>query len=303
LRKLVSGALLVVNAAGPFQATDYSIPQTCIEQGCHYIDLGDGREYVAGVAQLHQRAIDQGVFVCVGASTTPAITSAVVARLAPSFSHIRSIKIALTAGNKNQAGVSTIASILAYVGSPVQVWQDGQWRRKTGWGLGEFIDFPKPVGRRRVQLCDVPDLQLFPHLFHADRVVFKAGVELTVLNYALGVLAQLRRLRPSLNLPALAGPLVSLSNLFKSLGTYRGCFAVWVRGDNGQEKALALVAPQNGLRVPTAPAVLLARKVLAGGVSSTGAYPCIGFLSLAEFAEYLQPFSIFLVDGQNGAWA
>jgi len=56
LRDAVSGTQLVINAAGPFQAKDYSIPQLCIEHGCHYIDLGDGREYVAGIAQLHESA-------------------------------------------------------------------------------------------------------------------------------------------------------------------------------------------------------------------------------------------------------
>src|SRR6185436_4899352 len=99
----LSDAHLVINASGPFQARDYSIPQACIEQGCHYIDLGDGREYVAGISQLHERAKARGVFVCVGASTTPAVTSAAVAELRSHFPHIRSIKVALNAGNKNQA--------------------------------------------------------------------------------------------------------------------------------------------------------------------------------------------------------
>ncbi len=303
LKEAVAGTRLVINASGPFQARDYSIPETCVAEGCHYIDLGDGREYVAGIARLHESAKARGVFVCVGASTTPAITSAAVAELRPHFQKIRSVKVALTAGNRNQAGVSTIASILAYVGAPVRVWQDGRWQERTGWGMGEFIDFPKPVGRRRVQLCDVPDLELFPRMFEAESVVFKAGVELTLFNYAIAVLGRLRRLRPSLNLPALAGPLVRLSKLVKSLGTFHGSFAVWVTGDTGQEKALAFVAPRNGPHVPAAPAVLLARKLLAGGVSEYGAFPCVGFICLAEFADYLAPFGIFLVRGDNGVWA
>src|SRR5262249_4090989 len=218
LRDTVSGAQVVINAAGPFQATDYSIPQTCIECGCHYTDLGDGRAYVTGIGQLHESAKAGGVFVCVGASPSPAITSAAVEELRCHAPHLRSIKVTLSAGNKNQAGVSTIASILAYVGLPVRVWQDGRWREQPGWGLGEFVDFPRPVGRRRVQLCDVPDLELFPQMFQADTVVFKAGVELTLFNYALGVLAWLRRLRPSLDLPALAGPLAGPGTALQPVG-------------------------------------------------------------------------------------
>jgi saccharopine dehydrogenase-like NADP-dependent oxidoreductase len=303
LTEAISGAQLVINASGPFQAADYSIPQTCIEQGCHYIDLADGREYVAGIKQLHDRAKAHNVFVCVGASTTPAVTSAVVDDLCPHFQHIRSIKVALTAGNRNPAGVSTIASILAYVGSPVRVWQEGRWRTRTGWSMGEFISFPKPVGRRRVQLCDVPDLELFPSLFAADSVVFKAGVELTLFNYVIAILAQLRKLRPSLNLPALAAPLVRVSNLCKSLGTLHGSFAVWLTADTGEERATAFVAPANGPRIPSAPAVLLARKLLNEDVPAYGAFPCIGFIRLAEFVDYLAPFGIFIVRGENGVWS
>lgn len=303
LSAATTGAHLVINAAGPFQARDYSIPQTCIEQGCHYIDLGDGRDYVAGIGQLHEMARDRKVFVCVGASTTPAVTSAVVTELSTHFQRIRSIKVALTAGNRNPAGVSTIASILAYVGAPVRVWQDGQWQSITGWGLGEFIDYPPPVGRRRVQLCDVPDLELFPELFQAESVVFKAGVELTLLNYAIGMVACLRKLRPSLNLPALAKPMVWMSKLFKKFGTLSGSVGVWVTSDSGQQRSLAFVAPANGPRVPTAAAVLLARKLLGSGVREYGAFACVGFVSLAEFAEYLAPFGIFVVRGENGVWA
>lgn len=302
LREVISGAYLVINASGPFQTGDYAIPQTCIEQGCHYIDLGDGRDYVAGISQLTEVAQARHAFVCVGASTSPAITSAAVAELRPQFSEIRSIKIALNAGNKNQAGVSTIASILSYVGLPVRVWQGGQWQTRRGWGMGEFVTFPKSVGRRRVQLCDVPDLELFPPLFEADNVVFKAGVELTLFNYALGALASLQQLRPRLNLPKLANLLVRLSALFKSFGTLNGSLAVWVTGEDGAEKSLAFVAPGNGPRIPAAPAVLLARKLLAEGAPAYGAFPCVGFLSVTEFASHLKPFGIFLVRGENGNW-
>ena len=302
LRNTVDDAWLVINASGPFSAKDYSIPQTCIAAGCHYLDIADGREYVAGIVELHEAALAENVFVCVGASTTPAITSALVADLQPRLDRIRSIKIALSAGNKNQAGVSTIAAILSYVGLPVLVWQDRAWRTMRGWSAGEVVDFPAPVGRRRVQLCDVPDLSLFPKRFEADEVIFKAGVELTILNYAIGALAMPRRLLPSLNLPALARPLVSLSRLFKPLGTLHGGCAVWVSDVAGREKSAAVVAKENGPRIPGSPAILLARKLLSGGISDIGAFPCMGFLNLAEFAEFLAPYNIFVAQGENGAW-
>jgi saccharopine dehydrogenase-like NADP-dependent oxidoreductase len=302
LASAVANAWLVINAAGPFQGQDYAIPQAAIDAGCHYIDLADGRDYVVSFAELDAAARVRGVFACTGASTTPAVTSALVADLQPQLGPIRTIRIALNAGNKNQPGLSTIAAILSYVGQPMPVWQNGQWQTKTGWTAGETVEFPSPVGRRRGQLCDVPDLSLFPLRFHADTVTFKAGVELTVLNYAIGALGMLKRLLPFISLPSLARPLIAASGLFKPFGSLRGGCGVWVTDVDGNERSAAVVAHENGPRIPGSPAILLARKLLAGEINERGAFPCMGFIRLAEFAEFLAPFHIEIVRGENGVW-
>jgi saccharopine dehydrogenase-like NADP-dependent oxidoreductase len=302
LASAIAGMWLVINAAGPFQGQDYAIPRAAIDAGSHYIDLADGRDYVVGFAELDKAARARGVFACTGASTTPAVTSALVADLQPQLGPIRTIRIALNAGNKNQPGLSTIAAILSYVGKPMQVWQDGQWRTMTGWTAGESVEFPLPVGRRRVQSCDVPDLSLFPPHFHAETVTFKAGVELTVLNYAIGSLGLLKRLLPFISLPSLARPLIAASGLFKPFGSLRGGCGVWVTDAGGNERSAAIVAHENGPRIPGSPAILLARKLLAGEISERGAFPCMGFIRLAEFAEFLAPFHIDIVRGENGRW-
>ncbi|MEM7336981.1 MAG: saccharopine dehydrogenase NADP-binding domain-containing protein [Chloroflexota bacterium] len=302
LEQAFTDAYLVINAAGPFQASDYTIPETTIRLGCHYIDLGDGRNYVANISKLHQAAQRKNLFVCVGASTTPAVTSAAVIELQKQMPQIQSIEIALNAGNKNPAGVSTIASILSYVGVPVKVWQNQRWQTVNGWSQGQFVNFPAPVGKRRVQLCDVPDLQLFPKRFDASSVMFKAGVEITLFNYAIALLGQLKQVWPSVNLPRLSKPLVTLSQLFKSFGTLAGCCAVWVTDHQGEQRAIAFVAPSNGPRIPTAPAVLLSRKILDGFPFEPGAYPCVGFITLDEYRTYLQPFGISINQGHNNVW-
>jgi hypothetical protein len=117
------------------------------------------------------------------------------------------------------------------------------------------------------------------------------------------MLARVRQIRPTLNLPALAGWLVRLGQLCKSVGTLHGSVAVWVTGATGRHKALALVARKNGPRVATAPAVLLARRILAQGPPACGAYPCLGFLTLAEIAAFLAPFDIVVAHGDYGHWS
>jgi hypothetical protein len=225
-----------------------------------------------------------------------------VADLQSQLGPIRSIKIALNAGNKNEPGISTISAILSYVGRPVQVWQDGSWTTRSGWSAGEFVEFPAPVGRRRVQICDTPDLALFPQHFQAQTVMFKAGVELPILNYAMSALGLTKRALPLLDLPSLALPLVTMSKLFKPFGSLRGGCAVWVTDTAGRQRSAAVVAHQNGPRIPASPAILLARKLLAGGISDRGAFPCVGFITLAEFAEFLAPYDIFVAHGESGSW-
>jgi saccharopine dehydrogenase-like NADP-dependent oxidoreductase len=295
LSQAIAGATVVVNASGPYKAGDYAIPQACIEAGCHYLDLADGRAYVAGIGALDARARQNGCFVCAGASTAPAVTSSLVSRLAEGLGRIRSIRTVLTAGNKNQPGVSTLASILSYTGGNVRIWQDGQWTTARGWGMAEFVRFPKPVGRRRVQLVDVPDLALFPGTYQADTVIFKAGVELALFNYALSALGLLKAGFTSLDLPALAGTLVGISRWFKIFGSQSGCITTEVTGRDGRKRSATLLAPHNGPRIPTAPAVILARRLLSNGPPAIGAFPCIGFIALTELDEYLKPFDISVV--------
>jgi len=295
LRNAISGALIVINASGPFLPNDYSIPHTCIEENCHYIDLADNREYVKGFKQLDSLAKGKQVFVCTGASTTPAVTYALVSELGNQLENIYSIKIYLSAGNKNKAGVSTFESILSYVGTPLQVWRNGQWEMFSGWGLPEIVNFPPPVGKRFVQLCDVPDLELFPELFEANEVTFKAGVELPIFNLALSTLAEVKKHIPQVNLARLAKPLVTVSGVFKSFGSFSGGVLVKLRDQSGNHKSLALVTSINGPRIPTAPAVLLTKNILSQGPPAHGAFLCVGFISLAEFQNYLEPFGIKLI--------
>ena len=292
LRNTIAGSNLVINASGPFYPNDYSIPRICIEGKCHYIDLADDREYVKNFPQLDNLAKEKRVFACTGASTSPAVTYALASELHLNLQEAHSIKIYMNAGNKNKAGVSTFSSILSYAGKPIHIWKNGQWEKSMGWGLSEIFNFPSPVGRRFVQLCNVPDLELFPKIFEADQVIFKAGVELSIFNIGLSGLAQLKRLLPQINLPAIAAPLVKISRLFKNFGSYSGGVLVKVESNNGTNKSLSFVTSQNGPHIPTSPAVLLARKILINEVPVYGAHPCVGFISLGEFRNYLEPFGV-----------
>ena len=69
---------LVVHTSGPFQGQDYHVARVAIDAGAHHLDLADGRAFVAGIGVLDAAAREHGVVVASGASTVPAVSSAVV---------------------------------------------------------------------------------------------------------------------------------------------------------------------------------------------------------------------------------
>lgn len=77
LRTLDPG--LVIHCAGPFQGQDYRVARASLACGAHYIDLSDGREFVAGFAPAFDETAQRAHRLAVtGASTLPALSSAVV---------------------------------------------------------------------------------------------------------------------------------------------------------------------------------------------------------------------------------
>lgn len=76
---------LVIHAAGPFQSQDYRVAEACLACGSDYVDLADGRDFVCGIDALHERACAAGRLLVSGASTVPALSSAVVDALLPRF--------------------------------------------------------------------------------------------------------------------------------------------------------------------------------------------------------------------------
>ncbi|MGH7140161.1 MAG: saccharopine dehydrogenase family protein, partial [Pirellulales bacterium] len=282
LRRALAGSFVVIHAAGPFQGGDYRVAEICLELGAHYLDLSDARNFVKGIGRLDEEARRRGLLVASGVSSTPAITSALINELTAEFSRIDEIHSALSPGNQNPRGASTVGAVLSYVGRDIRVWRDGRWANRPGWGDAQRLDFPPPVGRRRVYNCDVPDLELFPSAFNAQTVRFSAGLELNLLNHLLSVCALPCRWF-GLNLMRRARLFLNLSLMLFPFGTTNGALAVWLRGRDHAggfiERRIALVTDYDGPATPSSAAIVLTRKILASVPSRVGAFPCVGFLT------------------------
>jgi NAD(P)-dependent dehydrogenase (short-subunit alcohol dehydrogenase family) len=288
---------LVVNTVGPFQGSDYRIARTAIGAGAHYIDIADGRDFIAGFATLDALAKQHGVVAIAGASSTPAISSAAADLLAGQFSAIDDIEVTILPGNRAPRGLAVIRALLSYVGRPVRVFIDGAWRERPGWGLQARAALPG-IGARRAGLCETPDLDVLHARYRPRRsAIFRAGLELAALHRGLGCIALLVRLGAVRDPSRLAPALRWLANLLDRCGTDRGGMCVKLSGVDPAGSALTarwyLVAEAgDGPSVPIVPVVALIRRMLAGDLPAQGAAACVGLLPLAAIDAELRGLRI-----------
>lgn len=280
---------LVIHTAGPFQEQSYAVALAAARAGAHYIDLADGRRFVCDFPPTLQHAFQQtGRTAISGASTVPALSSAVVDHLAAGWRALHAIDICIAPAQTAPRGKATLAAVLSYCGKPVQVWRDGQWTQAPGWAAPERVEF-KRLRPRIGALCDIPDLELFPARYGVrDRVMFRAALEVAATQRAFAVLAALRGMGLLKRPERLAGILDRISGVFDPLGTSLGGMVVRIDGlDHAGQPARRAwhIAADNddGPEIPCMATILLARKLAAGDALATGAFTAAGLLSLDAF--------------------
>jgi hypothetical protein len=288
----------VVDAAGPFQASDFRLPEAVIAAGAHYVDIADGRDFVSAFPRaLDTAAKAAGVLAVTGASSTPALSNAALEVITAEWRGVDSVVVAISAGAKAPRGLSVLRAILSYVGRPIRIFLGQRWTTRPGWSGLRQVSFPG-LGRRWVSLCETPDLDLIPQRAAVKAAaVFFAGVELAAMQIGLWLLSWIVRLHLVRDLQLLARPLRALAGLFAHLGSDRGGMVVLARGEGPQGEARsvrwALVADENaGPSVPVAAAAAVLRGLRDGHITARGAQACVGLLGLDDIVAELHPLPI-----------
>lgn len=280
-------ANVVVHTAGPFQGQDYVVAQACIEARAHYVDLADARAYVCGIGALDQAARRNDVLVASGASSVPALSSAVVDMLRSQFAAIESIEHGITSGAK-PPGIATMEGVLGYAGKPIEQWRDGAWQTVYGWQDLTRQKYPPPVGARWLGNCDVPDLELFPQRYAPVRtVVFRAGVAMTLGMLSTSAASWLVRAGMMSSLVPHVSRLRNAALAIERFGSKSSAMHVTLRGLDASSRSISrtwwlLAGNDHGPQIPCFPAIALARKLLRGEVRARGAMPCMGLLTVDE---------------------
>lgn len=293
LEKLKPAA--VINTCGPFQNSDYSVAEQCIDCGVHYIDLADGRAFVNGITVLDQAAKEKNVSVISGASTVPGLSSAVIEHYRPQFPVIEFLKYGISPGQQAERGMATTRAIMTYVGKPLSPFP-GVAPTVYGWQDIYRQQYPE-IGSRWMANCDIPDLDLFPQHYGIRKIQFSAGLELSVAHLGLWLLSWLVRGGVPLNLPKLASPLLAMSNRLNGFGSANGGMHIILEGKDQQGLPLTrrwfiIAKDGDGPYIPTVPAVVLARKLINGQLRKFGAYPSVGMITLEEYLGGLKEKAI-----------
>lgn len=290
-----TGADIVADAAGPFQGTEPTTARAAIAAGLHYIDLADGRDFVAAFPALDASARAAGVVALTGCSSTPALSNAALDQLTAGWREVISVEAAISPGARAPRGLSVMRAILSWLGRPVRVFEGGEWTTRKGWSGLYRRDFGR-AGRRRVSLCETPDLDLFPARFQPrERALFLAGLEPWPAHIGAWALARLvGRLR--FDPVPLAHSLVRLSEGAAVFGSDRGAMRVEARGVDGEGRAVRAVwrlvaEPGEGPVTPSLPALAAIRAIAAGRVEP-GARACVGLLTLEDIVAETAPHGL-----------
>ncbi|WP_308366120.1 MULTISPECIES: saccharopine dehydrogenase NADP-binding domain-containing protein [unclassified Microbulbifer] len=288
---------IVIHTSGPYQLQDYKVAKACIDHGCHYIDLADGRNFVNGIAELDRAAKERKLLICSGASSVPALSSAIIDQYIDEFGTLERIEYAIATAQLTNRGLATTLSVLSYAGKPFKTLIEGRMRDVYGWLGLRFRKF-HGLGSRPLGNCDIPDLDLFPKRYPSLKTIrFRAGLELKLLHLILAAMSWLVSLRLFPSLSRMAPQLLKISRLFDIFGDDGSGFYMELTGRTAEGKTrrilFEIVARHgDGLYIPCIPAILMTQKLIRGETTDTGAHPCIGFIDLDEYLAGLSDLNI-----------
>ena len=288
---------IVVHTTGPFQHQNHRVAEACARLPCHYIDLADARDFVAGITALDAPFRAANRLAISGASSVPCLTAAVIDHYRAHFARLRTVDYGISATQQTNRGLATTSAILSYVGKPFSTRRHGNDIAIWGWQGTRTHRYPE-LGRRLLADCDIPDLALFPIRYpDLETITFGAGHELAVVHMGLWALSWLVRLRIFNSLQPIGPALLRLSFLFDPFASGSSAFHMTLTGDAPDGKphseTFHIIAHSgDGPLIPCMPAILLVRALAAGTLRATGARPCLDLIDLPTYCAALRGHDI-----------
>jgi hypothetical protein len=286
---------IVVDASGPFQAYGarrYALIEACLARRIPYLDLADGSDFVAGVAEFDTAARTAGIYVLTGMSSFPVLTAAVVRRLSADMTRVTSIRAGIAPSPYAGVGQNVIRAIASYAGQSIAMTRNG--KPAKGHPFTQQMRFTVappgalPLRRTLFSLVDVPDLRALPVLWPDAKTVWMgAGPVPEIWHRALIGLAWLVRFRLLPSLSPLAPLMAAAVNRLR-WGEHRGGMFVEVQGTRGSDSPLTrswhlLAEGDDGPLIPSMAVAAIIRRQLDGRLPPAGARAGLCDLELEDY--------------------
>jgi len=270
----------------------YRVVEAAIAAGIDYVDLADGADFVAGILAYDDPAKASGVSVISGASTFPALSSAVVQELSKDWQNVEHIESGLAPSPRAGLGRNVVAAIMSYAGKPVPVIIDR--RSQTAPALinsRRFVIAPpgiEPLPHMKFSLVALPDQAIFPAQWPQLRELWPGvGTRPQFMLRFLNLCSRAVQYRLLSSLSPLSGIAFRAVQMLP-WGAHRGGLIVRVGGtDATGAQAIRewhmIAEGDHGPFIPSMAVAALVKNIGNGNNPSPGARTALGVFSLAHF--------------------
>jgi saccharopine dehydrogenase-like NADP-dependent oxidoreductase len=156
LKKVVSGASLVMNCTGPYYRTGRPVLEACIESVVDYVDMCDDEDSALSLLALDRDAIDNGVTALICCGIAPGLLNVLVRAAADDLDSLEEVDLAWVSGQappteeRPAGGVGVIEHMLHCCVGECATVRDGARVLIPAFINGRVIDFPQPLGPYKV---------------------------------------------------------------------------------------------------------------------------------------------------------
>jgi hypothetical protein len=252
LRAALAGVAAVINAVGPFDYDPAPVVRTCLEAGCHYVDIAETPEFID---RVETAATPGRACALSGCSTVPGLVR-VLAQHWAGRPDVRQVRVFLGMGSRNPVSPALLYSLLQPLTgrAPDASRYFGRLRRKRLRRLPARLygRYPSAFDRHGIRLGD----RVLPATFYA-------GFDRGYLGYVLCAAARLVPRLPPEQLRSLCRLAQPSMPLVQALGTPVGVLSIeGLDGSGRVATEIEVRAAREGLTVPALPAVWAIRRLL-----------------------------------------
>jgi short subunit dehydrogenase-like uncharacterized protein len=269
---------LLINAAGPFAYTAVALARSCIESGCHYMDVGNEPGVLQEIYKLNDEAAAAGVVLLPGAGFGVTLSSCLALRLKVAVPDANDLDILLAPSSAGR-GPGTQKTFLQGVLQGAMGVRDGVWQQLPRYGtprrrrlpFGQMTLIPAALGDAEAARLTTNINNITAHiglrLPPALAVCILNGVRL-----ALNAPGIRQKVRKRIMSPSRTGKVPPSAEA--RTGTFREHRSyVWAacRSRTGSERAMWVEAGE-GYEVTVEAVVASADAIASGKVSRYGAH-------------------------------